>query len=81
MRKIWMFVIVILLILLVIASVVKISGNSVVNSNGNSGTNLDKYSSNSIPAECRLPEGQDLQGWKEHLGHHENTKYCLEYYK
>ena len=44
-------------------------------------TDLSKYSSEKIPQECRLPEGKDLQGWKEHLGHHENTKYCLDYYK
>lgn len=35
----------------------------------------------SIPQECKLPDGQDLTAWKEHLGHHENTKYCLNYYK
>lgn len=43
---------------------------------GNSGG-----SSENIPQECRLPEGQDLNSWKEHLGHHENTKYCLQYFE
>ena len=33
-----------------------------------------------IPQECQLPAGQDIPAWKEHLGHHENTKYCLEYF-
>jgi len=33
-----------------------------------------------MPAECR-PQYDDIQAWKEHLGHHENTKYCLEYFK
>ena len=42
-------------------------GSNVVNSN--------------IPEECRKPEGQDLQSWKEHLSHHQNTLYCLDYYK
>ena len=34
-----------------------------------------------MPEECKVPQGQDIEAWKEHLGHHENTKYCLEYYK
>ena len=33
-----------------------------------------------IPQECRSPEGQDIQRWKEHLWHHENTKFCLQYF-
>ncbi len=37
-------------------------------------------SSGNMPQECRTPAGQDVESWKEHLGHHENTKYCLEYY-
>ncbi len=34
-----------------------------------------------IPSECQLPDGQELSAWKEHLGHHQETKYCLEYFK
>lgn len=34
-----------------------------------------------MPEECRKPEGQSLEAWKEHLGHHQNTLYCLDYYK
>ena len=34
-----------------------------------------------MPEECKAPAGQDINSWKEHLGHHENTKYCLDYYK
>lgn len=42
---------------------------------------LDKYRSEKIPEECRLPEYEDdLNSWKEHLSHHENTLYCLDYY-
>ena len=41
----------------------------------------NNFINNNIPEECRKPEGQDLQAWKEHLGHHQNTLYCLEYYK
>mgnify|MGYP001619087549 CR=1 FL=1 len=37
--------------------------------------------SSNIPEECKVPQGQDLQAWKEHLGHHSNTLYCLDYYK
>lgn len=34
----------------------------------------------SVPVECQPPPGQDLQSWKEHLGHHQETKYCLQYF-
>ena len=33
-----------------------------------------------IPANCRPPAGQDIASWKEHLGHHEDTKECLKYF-
>ncbi len=43
---------------------------------------LAKYRSEDIPADCRLPDYEnDLDSWKEHLGHHENTLYCLDYYE
>ena len=43
---------------------------------------LSYYRSEEIPEECRLPNYEnELDGWKEHLGHHENTWYCLDYYK
>ena len=35
---------------------------------------------NDIPEKCRLPAGQDLSSWKEHLGHHAETKDCLDYF-
>lgn len=42
---------------------------------------LDKYRSENIPEECRLPEYEDdLDWWKQHLSHHQNTLYCLDYY-
>ena len=37
-------------------------------------------SSSSNPEKCRLPAGQDLNSWKEHLGHHQETKDCLKYF-
>jgi len=40
----------------------------------------DSSGNSNIPEECRKPEGQDLQSWKEHLSHHQNTLYCLDYY-
>ncbi len=43
---------------------------------------LDKYRSETIPEECRLPEYKDnVDSWKAHLSHHENTLYCLKYYE
>ena len=43
---------------------------------------LSKYRSEEIPEQCRLPEYENnLDSWKQHLSHHENTLYCLDYYK
>ena len=43
---------------------------------------LTKYRSEDIPEDCRMPEYEnDVKGWKEHLSHHQNTSYCLDYYK
>ena len=43
---------------------------------------LEQYKEGSIPEECRLPDYEDdVESWKEHLSHHENTLYCLDYYK
>lgn len=49
------------------------------NLNTNSNTNSENYGD--MPENCRPPAGQDIESWKEHLGHHEDTLYCLEYYK
>ena len=37
--------------------------------------------SEDIPEKCKLPAGQDVNSWKEHLGHHAETKDCLKYFK
>ena len=37
--------------------------------------------SGDMPEKCRLPAGQDVEAWKEHLGHHEEIKECLKYFK
>ncbi len=34
-----------------------------------------------LPEKCRLPAGQEVDSWKEHLGHHTETKECLKYFK
>lgn len=34
----------------------------------------------SIPEKCRPQTGYDIDSWKEHLGHHANTKECLKYF-
>jgi len=44
--------------------------------------NLEKYRSDDLPEDCRLPEYEsDPVGWKEHLSHHKQTWYCLDYYE
>ena len=75
-NKFLIFGVIFLIALLTIAVVVKLNRLEQI-----SNEDLSKYSSEKIPQECRLPQGQDLQSWKEHLGHHQNTLYCLDYYK
>lgn len=42
---------------------------------------IAKYRSEDIPSDCRLPEyDDDVQKWAEHLSHHKETQYCLQYY-
>lgn len=45
-------------------------------------SSLDKYRQAPIPEDCRLADyDNDVKAWAEHLSHHGNTKYCLEYYE
>ena len=85
-NKIWVYIGLAISVLLLIGSIVLSSGILNRNTAKNSGSKqinseLEKYRSEDIPEECRLPDGQDIQSWKEHLGHHQNTLYCLDYYK
>jgi len=50
-------------------------------SSSQSDSELAKYRSQNIPEECRIPESEsDVDWWKQHLSHHQQTWYCLEYY-
>lgn len=56
------------------------NGNSV--KDVGSDVDFEKYRSEEIPVDCRLPDYDDnVEKWVEHLGHHENTWYCLDYYE
>jgi len=74
-------VFILILVVSIFLSVQGINNASVKNINPVSDSELSKYRSADLPEECRLPEGQDVNSWKEHLGHHQNTFYCLDYYK
>lgn len=44
--------------------------------------NLEKYRSEDIPEECRISDYEDdVESWKQHLSHHQETLYCLDYYE
>lgn len=75
---------------LVALSVMFFIGSFVVGGNYLTGENsvqeanpeLDKYRSEDIPKDCRIPIYEtDVRWWKEHLSHHKPTWYCLDYYK
>lgn len=53
--------------------------NKAISSNN---IDLSKYRLENIPVDCRLADyDNDVKKWTEHLSHHGNTKYCLEYYQ
>ena len=35
---------------------------------------------NNLPEKCRLPNGQDVNSWKDHLNHHADLQECLSYF-
>ena len=75
-KKIILYVIIgVILLLLMFSSFDMIRFN---NTGENSGSNSIN---GNIPEKCRKPDGQDLESWKAHLSHHQNTLYCLDYYK
>jgi len=76
-------IIIIIVAILVIFAVLYTTGIISINigKSGNSVGASGIKSSGNMPQECQAPAGQDINAWKEHLGHHENTKYCLDYYK
>jgi hypothetical protein len=74
-------IIVIVLVILVLLAVLYSTGIINLNFGKKSGNTAGGGSSWDVPQECQKPAGQDIQSWKEHLGHHDNTKYCLDYFK
>lgn len=64
----------VLMLLLISLGVVSINldGKTISGSNSNENGN--------IPEKCRVPAGQELNAWKEHLGHHAETQDCLKYF-
>ncbi len=65
---------IVILLLLLVSTFGMFLLKSPSNNNG-SAAGLD-----GIPEKCKLPAGQDANSWKEHLGHHEDTKECLKYF-
>lgn len=58
------------------------SSKPIVEYKGVSGLNVQTESNlGEMPEKCKLPSGQNLESWKEHLGHHSETKECLQYFK
>ncbi len=85
-NKMWMYVGGAIFVLLLIGSFVVGSGvlnrDTIKSSGGKGNSELERYRSEDIPEDCRLPEYEsDVDWWKQHLSHHEATYYCLDYYK
>ncbi len=46
----------------------------------NINTQVSNIDNSKLPEKCRVPAGQDIDSWVEHLGHHTETQDCLEYF-
>ena len=58
-----------------------ITGN-IIKENDVNNIGLEKYRSQDIPEDCRLPGYEnDIDWWKQHLSHHKETLYCLDYFE
>lgn len=44
------------------------------------GSPTGEANSKDMPEKCKLPSGQEVNSWKEHLSHHAETKECLKYF-
>ena len=76
-------IIILLLLGIVLLSSGILNGNTSKNFESEQITNpeLEKYRSKDIPEDCRLPNYEnDVREWTEHLSHHKQTWYCLNYY-
>ena len=72
-------ILILLLIIGLLMVFVKINEKKIIKKQN---VDLIKYRSSEIPEKCRIPEYENnLESWKEHLSHHENTLFCLDYYK
>ena len=69
-------VFIVLLLLLNVLGIINFNGNVV---SGGDSKNVVSGDSN-IPEKCKVPAGQDVNSWKEHLGHHAETQDCLKYF-
>ena len=74
-KKIIAYILVGILLLILI-----LSSFNIINLNFKK-SNSDSENYANLPEKCRPPAGQDIEAWKEHLGHHAETQDCLKYFK
>ncbi len=79
------FIILILVVAIVSSGILNGGVSKEVNpkqiKSGQTNSALEKYRSEDIPEDCRLPNYESsVSEWVEHLSHHKPTWYCLEYY-
>jgi len=85
-NKLWIYfgggIILLLLVGFVVFSLGILNGNASKNfKSEQTNSKLEEYRSENIPVDCRLPEYEsDLEKWEQHLSHHQQTWYCLDYY-
>lgn len=75
-------VLIVILVLLIIGLGIFFLKSSYTDSSTSNSKTIDtQFEDNDMPEKCRLPAGQDVNSWKEHLGHHVETKDCIKYFE
>ncbi|MBS3065893.1 hypothetical protein J4229_02495 [Candidatus Pacearchaeota archaeon] len=65
---------IVLILTLASFGVIKFGSSSTAGASSSTSINGD------MPEKCKVGAGYNLQSWKEHLGHHAETRECLQYY-
>ncbi len=78
-KKIIGYVIVgLFILLLALGSFGILNFKKLIVSSSNDNNNI--LSNDGLPEKCRVPKGESINSWKDHLGHHPETRDCLKYF-
>ena len=64
----------------IVALIMVSFGAAHIGANSSTNGNAVSEEDSGMPEKCKVPAGQDINSWKEHLGHHAETQECLKYF-